>query len=111
MMYRLMMNKNSGAEKTAHNEAVELIVFGKKYTPFAGFYHSITITLRQARCSRLFANPPSALASALRQYTRYAFPYVMHHAIQQPLDIYFYFCPQRKPVHHIAYQLPLAHHI
>jgi predicted aldo/keto reductase-like oxidoreductase len=44
------------------NEAVELIVFGKEYIPFAGFYHSITITLRQARCSRFFATPPSALS-------------------------------------------------
>jgi cellulose biosynthesis protein BcsQ len=43
------------------NEAVELIVFGKEYIPSKGLSHSITITLRQARCSRLFANPPSAL--------------------------------------------------
>jgi hypothetical protein len=53
--------KNDYRDAKGDNETAELIVLGKKYIPFAGFYHSITITLRQARCSRLFATPPSAL--------------------------------------------------
>jgi hypothetical protein len=74
------------------NEAVELIVFGHEY-----FLRQVPIILSQIYCQAStlrpsFANSPalpSPLTSALRQYPRYAFPYIMYHTIKQPLYIHF----------------------
>jgi hypothetical protein len=65
--------------KLNDNAAVELIVFGKEQIPFAGLYHSITDLLPASPLFPPFRKPAirsSSLASALRQYPRYAFPYV-----------------------------------
>jgi hypothetical protein len=54
-----------------------------------------------APCQHFFAfHPPSS--PAFRRYPRHAFPNIMHDVIKQPQDVYFHFCPQRKPAYLFA---------
>jgi hypothetical protein len=73
-------SKKYKAKQTAHNEDVELILFVAWVFPPAGFYNFIADLLSGSPLRPSFANLlalPSPLTSALRQYPRYAFTYIM----------------------------------
>jgi hypothetical protein len=51
---------------------------------------------------RIPHSPDPMRISSLLFYCGGAFAYIMHYAVQLPLDVHFFLRPQREPVHSLA---------